>query len=159
MTIRAEVEIVVRAERHAVGTVRAYTMQTRDLIGVQWRDFFDAGYEIPHRVGAGSLGISFAADGLGGFRYAVAQEVSQVPATLADGLCDVVLSAGNYAVLRAKGPMAGLPDSFDWMFSDWLPRADVVQREGAVFEYYPPASDPAALDMDYEIWVPVRAGP
>jgi DNA gyrase inhibitor GyrI len=72
----------------------------------------------------------------------------------------VRLSGGKYAVLRAFGPMADLPASFDGLFSDWLPNSDCRQRAGAVFERYPQDARNGPQGMAYEIWVPVarRAG-
>lgn len=69
----------------------------------------------------------------------------------------ITLSAGEYAVLRAFGPVADLPARFDWIFSTWLPQADVAQREGAVFEFYPEDARNGPDGIAYEIWVPVTA--
>ena len=159
MTMREPVEIVSFPERHAVGTVQDYTMDTRQLIGAQWHAFFDPGYDIPNTVDGAMLGISFGQDIHGGFRYAVAREVSPVPEAVPEGTSVIPLSSGDYAVLRAKGPMAELPASFDWLFTEWMPGSDYAIRVGAVVEYYPADADPYAPETPYEIWAPVQAKP
>lgn len=147
--------VVTCPERVVAATVRDYTMQTRGAIPGQWQGFFDAGYDIPGAVSGATYGVSFMADGQGAFRYGVGVEVDPVPDALPEGLCLIVLSAGEYAVARRFGPIDDLPAMFDRVFSDLLPAAGRAPREGAVFERYPddPGNGPRA--MRYEIWVPV----
>ena len=102
------------------------------------------------------FGVSFGADGQGGFRYAIGVEVDPVPDSLPEGCCAVSLSAGTYAVLRRFGPIAGLPHAMDQMFSVWLPNSAFTQREGAVFERYPNDERNGPDGMAWEIWVPVE---
>jgi len=156
MTKREPVEIVTMPERHAVGTVQNYTMDTREKIGAQWHAFFQTGYDIPNVLNDVMLGVSFGQDGQGGFSYAVAREVSPVPDAVPEGTCVVTLAAGEYAVLRAEGPMQELPATFDWLFTEWLPNSDYEIREGAVFERYPPHADQFNPVMEYEIWAAVQ---
>jgi len=149
--------IETRPEAHVVGTVDDYTMETRHTIPTQWKAFIHAGFDIGNVVPGAMYGVSFSADGKGAFRYGVGMEVSSLPDPLPDGTCAITLSGGDYAVLRAFGPMMDLPESFDWLFADWLPGSSYLQRGGAVYERYPddPRNGPGG--MAYEIWVPVTA--
>lgn len=157
-TDRQPPEIENRPEAFVVGTVGDYTMETRHTIPAQWEAFFQAGYEIGNAVPGAMYGVSYGADGAGAFRYGVGVAVSARPDTLPEGTCAITLSAGDYAVLRAFGPVAELPESFDWMFSTWLPGSGRQIREGAVFERYPDDSRNGPDGMAYEIWVPVAQG-
>ncbi|MEC3861498.1 GyrI-like domain-containing protein [Mesobacterium sp. TK19101] len=148
-------EVIEMPQRVLVGQGDRYTMETRDKIPAQWEAFFAAGYDIANAVPGAMFGVSTEADGNGGFRYFVAREVSELPATLPEGTCAVTLSSGTYAVLRRFGPIFRLPQDLDWMFSDWLPASDYHQREGAVFECYPDDPRNGPDGMAYELWVPV----
>ena len=150
-------EFVTAPERTIVGTARSYTMDTRHEIGAQWQSFFDVGYDLPEAVPGKMFGASFSVDGKGGFRYAVAVEVTQLPETLPKEFCSVTLSAGLYAVVRRFGPISGLPQVFDQIFTDWLPGSDYAIRQGAVFEIYPEDERNGPEGTAYEIWVPIRA--
>ena len=65
-------------------------------------------------------------------------------------------SAGAYAVLRMFGPMTELPAHMDWLFCEWLPASGMTQREGAVFERYPPDPRNSQDAMAYELWMPIN---
>jgi len=144
-----------RAETLLAGTMQTYSMDRRDRIPAQWSAFFQSGIDIPGAMPGAHYGVSIDARPDGTFRYGVAVETDAPPADLPEGICRMVLSAGDYAVLRRRGPVADLPAHFDWMFSTWLPGSGHRLREGAVFERYP-QDDAATPDaMAYEIWVPI----
>ncbi len=146
--------IEAMGEIKLVGTARTYTMETRAQIPAQWQAFFEAGYDIANAIPGAMYGVSISGSPEG-FRYGVGLAVNKV-ASIPEGTCEMVLSGGDYAVLRAKGPVSDLPQHFDWMFSTWLPGSEYGQREGAVFERYPDDPDNTPDMMRYEIWVPVR---
>lgn len=148
-------EIVEMPQRVLVGHSDWYTMETRSKIPQQWEAFFAADHDIANVLPGAMFGVSIEADGDGGFRYFVAREVSEIPATLPEGLCGVTLSEGRYAVLRRFGPIFRLPTDMDWVFSDWLPASDYRLRTGAVFECYPDDPRNGPDGMAYELWFPV----
>lgn len=158
MTNQTELEFETCQERQIVGIARDYSMETRGEIPRLWQTFFQTGYEIPNAVSGATYGVSYMANGKGDFRYAVGLEVNPVPEVLPDGTCTVTLSAGDYAVFRQFGPMSELPANFDRLYSEWIPAAGCVPREGAAFERYPedPRNSPEV--MAYEIWAPVTRG-
>ncbi len=147
-----------RAETLLAGTMQTYSMDQRDRIPAQWAAFFQSGFDIPGAVPGALYGVSIDARPDGTFRYGVAVETASDPGDLPDGTCRMVLSAGEHAVLRVRGPVADLPAQFDWLFSTWLPGSGHRQREGAVFERYPHDDAATPQSMPYEIWVPIARG-
>ena len=150
------VTVETRRLGHVVGMAQDFTMQTRGEIPLLWRRYFETAPAIRNAVPGGMYGVSFKADGKGGFRYGVGVGVDPVPGRLPKGTCKMVLSEGAHAVLRVFGPVADLPSSFDYLFSTWLPTSGFTQRDGAVFEYYPDDAANGPEAMSYEIWVPVE---
>ena len=102
-----------------------------------------------------AYGVSYSVRPDGGFSYAAGRNVDPTPASLPEGACVVVLSAGRYAVFRNRGPVTEIPALFDAVFSQWLPASGEHQREGAVFERYPYEDSASPESMTCEIWVPV----
>ncbi|MFC6688711.1 GyrI-like domain-containing protein [Jhaorihella thermophila] len=152
-----EPEIETAPERRLVGFADAFTVETRHRIGELWQAFLKDAQHIRNRVPGALYGVSFSADGKGGFRYAVAVEVDPLPEQRPQRSCVVTLSAGKYAVLRRFAPIEELPRAFDEMFTEWLPGSGWCQREGAVFERYPDDPRNGPDGVAWEIWVPVQA--
>lgn len=63
---------------------------------------------------------------------------SQAGATVAalPGEANRVLAAGDYAVLRHKGPYADMRNAYAWMFGRWLPQSGREAAEEPVLEFY-----------------------
>lgn len=154
-TQRQDPQIVTATRRQVVGTAGDYTMDTRHTIPAQWQAYFAAGHVVGNAVPGAMFGVSFKPDSDGGFRYVVGVQVDPVPNDLPEGCCAVTLAGGKHAVLRAFGQMAELPQSFDSLFTDWLPHSDYRQRAGPVFERYPDDPRNGPQGMAYEIWLPV----
>lgn len=55
---------------------------------------------------------------------------------LSDDLEAVEAGAGKYAVLRFKGPYAGLQQAYHWLFSTWLPQSGEELCDRPCFEDY-----------------------
>jgi len=147
------------AERRVVALAGDFTMANRNQIPQLWTTYFQAGAEIEAAVEGAMYGVSFGADGHGNFRYGVGVEVSAEPLSLPDGFCLISLSAGDYAVLRAFGPVTKLPAMFDGLFERWIPENGFVPAPGAVFERYPSSDRNGPEAMEYEIWAPVTTRP
>ncbi|RDE24945.1 AraC family transcriptional regulator [Motiliproteus coralliicola] len=67
------------------------------------------------------------------------------------------VAAGRYAVLRFKGPYAGLQQAYHWLFSVWLPQSGEELGDQPCFEDYlnnPREVAPEALLTD--IYLPLR---
>ena len=142
-------------QRVLAAEVRHYTMDTRHAIPAQWQDWFDAGYVVPNAVRGCMYGVSFEVDGTGSFRYGVGIELADPAKVLPEGLCNVTLVPGLYAVERRFAPISTLAQTFDSLFAEWLPNSGHVLREGSVFERYPEDPRNGPDGMAWEIWIPV----
>ena len=66
------------------------------------------------------------------------------------------LPGGEYAVIAHRGPYAGLPDAYRWIFREWLPASRRQLRSGPCFEIY--VNDPTTTppeDLITEIYIPL----
>lgn len=70
------------------------------------------------------------------------------------------ISAGEYAVLRHKGPYADMKAAYQWLFGEWLVQSGKEAGDAPVFEEYlnsPRDTAPAKLVTD--IYLPLRSQP
>ncbi|MEM7250626.1 MAG: GyrI-like domain-containing protein [Pseudomonadota bacterium] len=144
-------------ERRLVALSRDFTMQTRSKIPQLWHQLWEQQWSFAGNVEPAQYGASYSVRPDGSFSYAVGMQVDPMPGDLPEGACTVTLSAGRYAVFRKQGPVQELPQTFDAIFSTWLPTSGETQREGAVFERYPHHEGNTPESMAYEIWVPINA--
>lgn len=71
-------------------------------------------------------------------------------------LAEVLLPAGDYAVLTHRGPYAGLQASYDRLYGHWLPASGREPADSAVFEnYLNTPGEVAPDDLLTEICVPL----
>ncbi|MEX3007943.1 GyrI-like domain-containing protein [Hoeflea sp. TYP-13] len=77
---------------------------------------------------------------------------------LPEGLEEVLLEAGDYAVLTYKGPYNGVRAAYDHLFGHWLPNSDREPAEAPCYELYlnSPA-DTKPDDLLTEIYLPLVA--
>ena len=74
-----------------------------------------------------------------------------------DVLDDIAVPHGRMAVMRYKGPYAGLAAAYESLFRDWLPASGEEPRDAPCFEVY--LNDPAKTapdDLLTDICVPIR---
>jgi AraC family transcriptional regulator len=74
-----------------------------------------------------------------------------------EGLDEVRLDGGRAAVLHFKGPYAGLPTAYDYLYGEWLPKSGEEPRDAPATEIYrnTPA-DTAPDDLLTDICLPIR---
>lgn len=74
-----------------------------------------------------------------------------------DDLEEIEIPAGRFAVLRHKGPYAGLPSAYDYLYGQWLPNSGEEPRDAPANEIYvnTPA-DTAQPDLLTDICLPIR---
>jgi AraC family transcriptional regulator len=69
----------------------------------------------------------------------------------------ITLPAGRHAVLRFRGPYAGLPAAYDQLFAGWMPENGEEPGQSAAFEIYLNSPmDTAPDDLITEICVPLK---
>lgn len=62
---------------------------------------------------------------------------------LPDSLTEVHLDGGKHAVLTFKGPYAGLPQAYEYLYGTWLPDSGAEPRNAPPFERY--LNDPSQV--------------
>ncbi len=83
----------------------------------------------------------------------------EVPADAAGekGLEEIILKAGRFAVLHFKGPYAGLPKAYEYLYSDWLAGSGEEPRDAPGFEIYlNDPTDTAPDELLTEICIPIE---
>ena len=62
----------------------------------------------------------------------------------------------QYAVLPHKGPIDGLKDKLEWLFTHWLPQSGFRGVDGFELEIYSPNYQINSTDAYMEYWLPIR---
>ncbi|MEP5727895.1 MAG: AraC family transcriptional regulator [Sulfitobacter sp.] len=77
---------------------------------------------------------------------------------LPEGLEEVRLTGGTYAVLRYKGPYTGIGVAYDHLFGRWLPESDKEPADAPAYEMYlNTPQDTAQEELLTEIYLPLAA--
>ena len=133
-----------------------FTSASLDEIPTLWRRLVSVG-KVPGRVGTADYAVvvlrSDGCDYLAGF------EVSE-SAGLPKEFAYTETPANEYAVFSHEGHVSTLRNTFDSVFSRWLPTSgfEIARTAGGeryLLERYGEGFDPVAGMGDIEIWVPV----
>ena len=74
-----------------------------------------------------------------------------------EGLDEVAVPGGRMAVMHYKGPYAGLPAAYEYLYGQWLPGSGEEPRDAPPFEIYlNEPSTTAPDDLLTDICVPIR---
>lgn len=74
-----------------------------------------------------------------------------------DGLEDVTLAGGRFAVLHYKGPYAGIPKAYPYLYGEWLASSGEEPRDAPSFEVYlNNPMDTAPEDLLTDICMPIK---
>lgn len=77
--------------------------------------------------------------------------------SLADEFEQLEAGVGRYAVLRFKGPYAGLPQAYQWLFSIWLSESGEEPADQPCFEdYLNNPREVAPEDLITDIYLPLK---
>jgi AraC family transcriptional regulator len=69
----------------------------------------------------------------------------------------IAMPGGRMAVLTLKGPYAGIPDAWTYLYGTWLPGSGEEAADRVPFELYPNSPmDTAPADLITEICVPLK---
>lgn len=73
-----------------------------------------------------------------------------------DGLEEVHLTGGRYAILHFKGPYSGLSDAYNFLYGSWLSASQESLRDAPSFEHYlNDPTDTAPADLRTDIYMPL----
>lgn len=79
-------------------------------------------------------------------------------ADIPDGLEEVRLPGGSYAVLHYKGPYTVIKVAYDYLYGDWLPNSGREPADAPCYEYYlNEPSNTAPEDLRTDICLPLAA--
>ena len=74
-----------------------------------------------------------------------------------DPFLDMTIAAGRHAVMTYKGPYAGLPAAYDFLYSEWLPGSGAEPGDQPVFErYLNTPMDVGPDDLLTEVCLPLK---
>ena len=76
---------------------------------------------------------------------------------LPDGLEPFSLPGGLYAVFLHRGPASQGPETFEYIFTNWLPRSQYVLDDRPHFEILGAKYQNEDPDSEEEIWIPVKS--
>jgi predicted transcriptional regulator YdeE len=139
-------------ERLVAGFNNSYDMNTGSNIPALWARFAPHIGKVPGQIGAATYGVSWNMQPGGKFDYLAGTEVSADTKLPAD-FTRVTLPAGRYAVLTHEGHVSLLPQTFDKIFSQWLPDAGLKTVKAPCFERYTEKFNPKTVTGPVEIWV------
>ncbi len=129
-----------------------------------WQQFMPRNREIEGRASPNRFAVQVYDQGLNFSRFTPATEFDMWAAVdvmsdapLPDGMEQLVIPAGQYAVFIHKG----LPDTFAtttsrYIFTEWLPASTYELDDRPHFQLMPPAYRPDDPEAEEEVWVPIR---
>jgi predicted transcriptional regulator YdeE len=121
----------------------------------QWEDFLKLG-KLPGQIGTASYGALCGGDPkTQTMEYMCAVEVASFDALPKD-LGRMRVPAVRYAVFRHEGNVATIQDTWQQIFSQWLPGSGMQSAETPDFEVYGEGFDGATGEGGVEIWVGIK---
>lgn len=136
---------------------------TEDRTSELWRGFLGRVGEIKGRIGSDRLSIQVFDGGKPyenfgpsvKFEKWAAVEVSSVD-SVPEGMESRTLAGGEYAIFIHRGTPDMFFDTFQFIFSDWLPNSEFELDSRESFEVLGERYDPFDVNSEEEIWMPVR---
>jgi AraC family transcriptional regulator len=126
-----------------------------------WHNWQQRSGEIKHRVGGGAYGLvemimpPETKSHPNELFYMAAAEVSDTTGQ-PPGLISRTLPAGKYAKFTHKGKLNTLGDTYNFIFSKWLPSSGMQHRPAADIEAYDHRFKLDSDDSEFDIYIPVQ---
>lgn len=130
-----------------VGRSGRFDMESRTRIPALWDDTVSDWYDA--MIGGPTYGVCSDFNDAGGFTYTVA-----FPGEAAEGLDQLTLPGGTYAVFAHEGHISTISRTWDAIFAKWAPEAEYDLLNGPEFELYDADFDPKG-EGKVAVWVPV----
>ncbi|MEO0912357.1 MAG: AraC family transcriptional regulator [Pseudomonadota bacterium] len=153
LTEVAAPEMREREAFRVVGLSAQCTFEDISAIPALWQGFNARESEVAGVVGA-AYGVCCDGDGAGRFRYVAGAEAPG-DAGMPDGMDDVAIPAGRYAVFTHTGHISDLPRTVYTIWNKALPDAGLEPRPAPDFEVYDKRFDVETGRGAVEIWIPV----
>lgn len=156
--VSREPEIVKTGERYLVG-LEEQGLDSRK-IGALWGRFRQRLGEIRSRRGPGD--VFYALIELTGQRWEVAYTAcveAEEAGPLPEGMVGKRLASATYAVFTHRGPLARLPETFQYIYLAWLPQSGWQRGHEPEFARYDPRyRGPNSEGSELDLYIPVRSG-
>ena len=133
-----------------------FTPQTTARIPELWEKFIPHIGKIPGQKGDVTYGICCNPDGKGGFEYIAGVEISKLD-DLPEQYRWIEVQPQHYAVFEHKGPLATLPQTFQYIWKTWLPQSAYEAADAPEFERYSADFNPQTGEGVLEIWLPLKS--
>ncbi|AXP01812.1 MULTISPECIES: GyrI-like domain-containing protein [Pseudomonas] len=132
-----------------------FTQDTAQDIPLLWEKFLPWLGKVPGQKDEVTYGVCCNPDEEGGFEYIAGVEISRLD-DLPEQYHWIEIPPGRYAVFEHRGPLKTLPQTFQYIWSEWLPQSG---HEGACtpeFERYSEDFNPRTGQGTLEIWIPLK---
>ncbi|WP_299454747.1 GyrI-like domain-containing protein [uncultured Microscilla sp.] len=155
-------EIIEIPERTLVG-IHTEMSLTDNKTRLLWQQFMPRRHEIQHRVGQSFYSMQVYAPGFSMQNFTphtvftkwAAIEVSNFE-NIPKGMHAFTLPEGKYAVFIHKGPASAFKPTFDYIFSEWLPKSAYMLDQRPHFELLPEGYIPTDPNAEEEVWIPIK---
>lgn len=149
-------KIIDRPATKIAGIAETYSHRAHEPgIPAQWQRFGPHIGHIPGQVGTDAYGVVISPCAGGEMRYVCGVEVSGF-AHIPFDWERVDLPARRYAVFHHAGHVSSIRDTWQAIFTQWLPESGTQPAEGPEFERYTAAFDPRTGSGGLEIWIPLQ---
>lgn len=142
-------------ERTVAGLGGTYTYATANKIPELWHTFGPMVGTIQGQEGDDSFGIIWNDKPGTGFDYLAAVKVSD-PNALPKDFIKLKLPAEEYAVFTHTGDITTIPQAFNAIWENWLPRSKYTTTGTPAYERYTKDYNPKTQSGGIEFWVPVK---
>lgn len=147
-------EIKTRDSFRVAGPSARCSFEDNSPIPPLWQQFNARMAEIETDTDSRAYGVCCDADGAGHFRYVAGLEVA-ASSGIPQGMDDVTIPAGRYAVFTHTGHIADFPKTVYSVWNKALPDAGLEPRQAPEFEVYDKRFDVATGRGVVELWIPV----
>jgi AraC family transcriptional regulator len=133
-----------------------FTQDTAQDIPQLWEKFLPWLGNMPGQKDEVTYGVCCNPDGQGGFEYIAGVEISRLD-DLPEQYRWIEIQPGPYAVFEHKGPLKNLPDTFQYIWKEWLPQSGHQAADEPEFERYSEDFNPRTGEGSLEIWIPLKS--
>lgn len=136
------------------GSSERYNCAMRAAIPLQWQRFSAHLGHIPSQIGQDAYGVCYNTDDDGNMDYLCGVEVKDF-STVPPEFARLRIGPQRYAVFQHRDHVASVTQTFNGIFSTWLPESGYEIVDAPLFERYPPSFDGRTGMGGFEIWVPI----
>lgn len=160
MSRKMEPKIIEFEERKIIG-LKCTTTLKNNTIGKLWEDFLKIFTEIPNKSNERvCLGIclpmeSSEYDDQTPFDYIAGSPVTSF-ADVPEGMIAHTISKGKYTSFIHKGSLENLPETYDYIYGEWLNKSEYIYENRDQLEWYDLLFKYGEQDSELEILIPIK---